>query len=126
MKKGFVIGAIAVIAVAVFTLGQPKDKLAADFTAKGRAAEIAGRYSEALEHYRRAEMFADDSKTKHPELHAALLEKMGDMALLTGNRSAARQYFGQSYQAWQSMGAAGPAHAQRVINKVRQTSGAVS
>ncbi len=124
-KKTTIIAACSLVAVTLFTFGQPKEKLAAHWTQKGRQAEQAGHYEEAFENYRKAETFADDAASEHPELHAALLEKMGDMALLNGDRQSARQYFASAYEAWQSLNNRTD-HSARVLWKVRQTYGAVS
>jgi tetratricopeptide (TPR) repeat protein len=124
-KKTTIIAVCGLIAVTLFTFGQPKEKLAAHWTRKGRQAERAGRYKEALEDYRKADSFADDACSKHPELHAALLEKFGDMCLLNGEHEAARQYFGSAFQAWQSIHN-GQQHADRILKKVRQAYGVIS
>lgn len=118
-KKTSIIAVCGLIAVTFFTFGQPKEKLAAHWTQRGRQAEQAGNYQEAFDNYRKADTFADNSDTKHPELHAALLEKMGDMSILSGDKEAARQYFFSAYDAWQRVDNAA-AHMRRVLGKVRQ------
>lgn len=117
-KKKTLIGAAVVFAgVTLFTFGQPKEKLAAHWTQQGRQAEQSGNYKEALEDYRKAEAFADDASSKHPELHAALLEKMGDLSVLNGNRHDARRYFQASYEAWSRLGGTNNTHSARVARK---------
>ena len=116
-KKTLIAAAVALIGVTLFTFGQPKEKLAAHWTQQGRQAERAGAYKEAFEDYRKAEAFADDAASNHPELHAALLEKLGDMSVLNGNRTNARRYFQSSYEAWSRIGGINNMHSARVARK---------
>lgn len=124
-KKYLTAAILGLIGVTLFTFGQPKESLAAHWAQKGRQAERAGNYKEAFEDYRKAEALADSLSGKHPELRAALLEKLGDMSMLNGDQSRARQYFASAFQCWQQFDN-GREHATRVLKKVRQTYGVPS